>query len=108
MLDAGSLVILPLPFSDLRATKGRPVLLLTAPDGYNDFLVMAVTSHAGHPEGIALNQPDIQTVMLPKASWIRTDKVVWLNRALVAKEVGRVSTSVRLQAVQRFYAKLSA
>ena len=27
MLDAGSLVVLPFPFSDLRATKRRPVLL---------------------------------------------------------------------------------
>ena len=47
MLDAGSLVVLPFPFSDLRATKRRPVLLLTAPDGYGDFLAMAVTSQAG-------------------------------------------------------------
>ena len=42
MLDAGSLVVLPFPFSDLRATKRRPVVLLTAPDGYGDFLAMAV------------------------------------------------------------------
>lgn len=27
MLDAGSLVVLPVPFSDLRATKRRPALL---------------------------------------------------------------------------------
>ena len=76
MLDAGSLVVLPFPFSDLRATKRRPVLLLTTPDRYGDFLAMAVTSQAGHPEGIALNQSDLQTGVLPKASWIRTDKVV--------------------------------
>ncbi|MFO1372209.1 MAG: type II toxin-antitoxin system PemK/MazF family toxin [Candidatus Competibacteraceae bacterium] len=108
MLDAGSLVVLPFPFSDLRATKRRPVLLLTAPDGYGDFLAMAVTSQAGHPEGIALNQIDMQTGMLPKASWIRTDKVISLNRALVAKEVGRVSATVRLQAVHRLCARLNA
>jgi mRNA interferase MazF len=108
MLEAGSLVVLPFPFSDLRATKRRPVLLLTAPDGYGDFLAMAVTSHAGHPEGIALNQPDIQTVTLPKASWIRTDKVVSLNRAVVAKEIGRVSAALRLQAVRRLCTRLNA
>lgn len=108
MLNAGSLVVLPFPFSDLRATKRRPVLLLTAPDGYGDFLAMAVTSQAGHPEGIALNQPDMQSGILPKASWIRTDKVVSLNRALVVKEVGRVSTSVRLQAVYRLCTRLNA
>jgi mRNA interferase MazF len=107
MLEAGSLVVLPFPFSDLRAAKRRPVLLLTAPDGYGDFLAMAVTSQAGHPEGIALTQPDMRSGTLPKASWIRTDKVVSLNRALVAKEVGRVSASVRLQAVHRLCTRLN-
>jgi mRNA interferase MazF len=108
MLDAGSLVVLPFPFSDLRATKRRPVLLLTTPDRYGDFLAMAVTSQAGHPEGIALNQSDLQTGVLPKASWIRTDKVVSLNRALVAKEIGKVAAVLRLQAVHRLCAKLNA
>ncbi|HHW75782.1 MAG TPA: type II toxin-antitoxin system PemK/MazF family toxin [Xanthomonadaceae bacterium] len=108
MLDAGSLVVLPFPFSDLRATKRRPVLLLTAPDGHGDFLAMAVTSQAGHPEAIPLNQLDMRSGTLPKASWIRTDKVVSLNRALVAKEVGRVSATVRLQAVHRLCARLNA
>ncbi len=105
MLDAGSLVVLPFPFSDLRTSKRRPVLLLTAPDGYGDFLAMAVTSQAGHPESLALNQLDMQSGTLPKASWIRTDKLVSLNRALVAKEIGTVSAVLRLQAVSRLCTK---
>lgn len=108
MLDAGSLVVLPFPFSDLRAAKHRPVLLLTAPDGYGDFLAMAVTSQAGHPESLALTQLDMQAGTLPKASWIRTDKVVALNRALVAKEIGKVGAALRLQAVHRLCARLNA
>lgn len=75
MLDAGSLAVLPFPFSGLRATKRRPVLLLTAPDGYGDFLAMAVTSQAGHPESLALNQSDMQAGTLPKASW--TGSIRW-------------------------------
>ncbi len=106
MLEAGSLVVLPFPFSDLRAAKRRPVLLLTAPDGYGDFLAMAVTSQTGHPDSLALAQSDMQTGTLPKASWIRTDKVVSLNRALVAKEIGKVGAALRLQAVHQLCARL--
>lgn len=108
MLEAGRLVVLPFPFSDLRATKRRPVLLLTAPDGYGDFLAMAVTAQAGHPEGIALNQPHMRSGTLPKANWIRTDKVGSLNRALVAKEIGRVNAALHLQAVRWPCARLNA
>jgi len=108
MLEAGSLVVLPFPFSDLRTAKRRPVVLLTAPDGYGDFLAMAVTSQPRHPESLALNQPDMQVGMLPKASWIRTDKVVSLNRALVVKEIGKIEAGLRLQAVHQLCAKLNA
>ena len=108
MLDAGSLVVLPFPFSDLSSVKRRPVLLLTVPDSLGDFLAMAVTSQAGHPESLALNQPDMRAGTLPKSSWIRTDKVVSLNRALVAKEIGQVSPALRLRAVGRLCARLSA
>ena len=108
MLDAGSLVVLPFPFSDLRTTQRRPVLLLTAPDGYGDFLAMVVTAQAGHPDSLALTQPDMQTGTLPQASWIRTDKVVSLNRALVKKEIGKTSTALRQQAVRRLCTRLMA
>lgn len=53
---------------------------------------------AGYPEGIALNQPDRGSETLPKANWIRTDKVVSLNRA-GGEKIGQVSATVRLQAV---------
>jgi len=38
VFDAGDLVLLPFPFSDLTSAKCRPVLMLTAPDAQGDFL----------------------------------------------------------------------
>ena len=46
MLEAGSIALLPVPFSDQSATKKRPVLLLTDPDAYGDFIAMPITSQA--------------------------------------------------------------
>ena len=50
----------------------------------------------------------MQIGALPKASWIRTDKVVSLNRALVAKEIGKIDAVLRRQAVHRLCTKLNA
>ena len=43
MFERGDLVLIPFPFSDLSAAKKRPVLLLTRPDVYGDFIALAVT-----------------------------------------------------------------
>jgi len=108
MLETGTLAVIPFPFSDLTTTKRRPVLLLTAPDGYGDFIAMAVTSQPGHADHIVILPVDIVSGTLPKASFIRTDKVVSLNQSLVVKEVGKLSDSLRLQAVRRLCARLAS
>ena len=107
MLDLGSIAVIPFPYSDLTATKRRPVLLLTAPDSYGDFIAMAVTSQPGHADNMAILQSMMESGTLPKASFIRTDKVVSLNQSLIVKEVGKVTESLRLQAVRRLCARLN-
>ena len=54
MLNRSDIVQIPFPFSDLSCRKQRPVLLLCAPDAYGDFLAVAITSQAGHEDGVAL------------------------------------------------------
>jgi len=44
MFERGDLLLVPFPFSDLSASKRRPVLALTGPDGYGDFIALPVTS----------------------------------------------------------------
>jgi hypothetical protein len=42
MFERGDLLLVPYPFSDLSATKRRPVLALTGPDSYGDFIALPV------------------------------------------------------------------
>ena len=44
MFEAGDLVLVPFPFTDLSSAKRRPVLALTAPDTQGDFIGCPVTS----------------------------------------------------------------
>jgi mRNA interferase MazF len=104
MFQRGELVLIPFPFSDLSAAKKRPVLLLTAPDGYGDFIALAVTSRRQIDNAIALDPKDLVQRRLPLASWVRTDRVVTLNASLVVRGFGRVSEAVMEAALARLCA----
>jgi len=95
MFDAGDLVVIPVPFSDLSSTKRRPVPLLTGPDAQGDFVACPITSRAGWAYGRALMPGDVAEGTLPLTSWVRTDKVVTLHVGLIARRLGRVTDAFR-------------
>ncbi len=95
MYEAGALVLLPFPFSDLTSAKRRPVLMLTAPDAQGDFLACPVTSRAGWPHARRLPAEGLAEGTLPLVSWVRTDKVVTLHVGLVLRRFGRVTEDFR-------------
>jgi mRNA interferase MazF len=99
MFEAGALVLLPFPFSDATTSKRRPVLALTAPDEYGDFIGMAVSSRSHHINTVPLQNDSLIEGELPKPSWVRTDRVVTLNASLVNKVFAQTKTDIQRQAV---------
>jgi len=106
MLERGDLLLVPFPFTDLSASKRRPVLALTGPDSYGDFIALPVTSRPQAEHGLPLVEADLIGGKLPAPSWIRTDRIVTLNASLVVKTVGRVSDTIVAAAVERFCAHI--
>jgi mRNA interferase MazF len=104
MPERGDLLLVPFPFTDLSATKRRPVLALTAADGYGDFVALPVTSRPQSEHAIALSAADLVSGSLPAASWIRTNRVVTLNASLVVKSVGRVAEPIVSAAAEQLVA----
>lgn len=102
MLERGDLVLIPYPFTDLSASKRRPVLAPTEPDAYGDFIALSVTSRPRPENGIPLTAAGMEHGTLPVASWIRTDRIVTLSVGLVVKKIGKVSEKLVGDAVERF------
>ena len=94
IFDRGDIVLLPFPFSDLSRAKNRPVLVLSPPDAYGDFIGLAMTSRNQHTHLVAVTVSDYVSAPLPKATWIRADKVFSFNDSLVVKVVGKVGEEV--------------
>jgi len=87
------IVLLPFPFTDLSASKKRPVHILKAPNFQGDFLAVAITSQSGYENSLALQQDDFKLGLLPKISFVRPDKLVTLNKSLVIQRIGKLSDS---------------
>jgi len=104
MFERGDLLLVPFPFNDLSAAKRRPVLVLTAPDEYADFIALPATSRPQAERGVPLTSAGLLSGALPVPSWIRTDRIVTLNASLVVKSVGRVSDEIVTTAVKEFCA----
>lgn len=96
---SGDLVLIPFPFSDLKATKKRPVLVLTKPDRHGDFIGLAVTSVPQPDPQVAIGHASLSEGALPKQSWVRVDKVFTLEQSLILRAFGRLNSATLQQAV---------
>lgn len=107
MFERGELLLVSFPFTDLSATKRRPVLALMEPEGYGDFIALPVTSRPRVEHAVPLTSADMLRGTVPAPSGIRTDRIVTLNETLVVKSVGRVSVQVISRAVEDFCARIA-
>lgn len=73
-LAAGSVVLIPFPFSDLSRTKLRPAVILASIDK-GDCILCQVTSQPHDAFAIELNQRDFAEGSLQRVSYARPGKL---------------------------------
>lgn len=92
MYQPSDVVLLPFPFSNLTASKKRPVLVLRAQNSQGDFLAVQITSQPGYANALDLEQEDFTIGLLPKRSFVRPDKLITLNQTLVIQRMGQLTS----------------
>jgi mRNA interferase MazF len=108
MFEAGTVVLMPFPFSDSSATKRRPVLMLTQPDHQGDFVGMPLTSQPQPAPALRLSPgPMALGGTLPLASWVKTDTVYSLSETRIVKTIGRLGEDSRTYCVQQLCSYLN-
>ena len=96
-LEAGEVVLVPFPFTDLSQVKRRPVLVLSGRKhnkASRDFICCGITSNLDNRRNSILLEPsDMVEGSIPTRSRIKFDKVFTLEQGLVLKSLGRVSSN---------------
>jgi mRNA interferase MazF len=95
MYKQREIVLVPFPFSDLSATKRRPVLIVSN-NRYNqhfpDALVCVITSNLYQDEySVALTDSDLETGILPEQSVIKCHKLFTIEQSQILRRFSTVS-----------------
>ena len=86
--SAGSVVLVPFPFSDLSASKLRPAVVL-ADAGRGDWILCQITSKPySDSRAIELTNGDFTKGSLHMVSYARPGKLFTANRGLIVRRVG--------------------
>ncbi len=108
--SAGSVILIPFPFSDLSQSKIRPALVL-AEVGRGDLILCQITSKSyADARAIRLDGPDFATGGLALISYVRPGKLFTANETLMLEEVGHLraeKVGSILQAVAGLFAQPS-
>ena len=88
------IVLVPVPFTDLTTLKRRPALVLSCDAfhrGRQDVVVAAITSQPSQGAyRVPITATDLEEGDLPRASWVRADKLYTLSTRIVVKRFGRL------------------
>lgn len=88
--SAGSVVLVPFPFSDLTNSKLRPVVVI-ADAGKGDWVMCQITSNPySDSSAIIINNDDFQTSSLKLVSFARPGKLFTANENLIAVHIGEL------------------
>lgn len=90
---AGTVVLVPFPFSDLSRSKLRPAVLL-AEAGRGDWILCQITSNPyGDGKAIMLTSASFATGSLQKTSYARSAKLFTANRNLMVTQIGKLEVA---------------
>jgi mRNA interferase MazF len=105
MYNQRDVLIVRIPFTDLKSSKKRPVLVLSN-DRYNaknrDLIVAAITSNTSSKEfSVFISPDDMETGILKTPSCIRADKIYTISQDIVRIKVGTINDFVFQKAIHK-------
>ncbi|MDO8459579.1 MAG: type II toxin-antitoxin system PemK/MazF family toxin [Nanoarchaeota archaeon] len=87
----GNIVVIEFPYSNLKDSRRRPVLILKTPKG-EDVIVLQITSSSNEkPVEILIKKEDFRQGGLKRDSHIRIDKIASIDKSLIKYKIGSLN-----------------
>jgi len=107
VISQREIVLLPFPFSDLRSSKVRPVVVVSN-DEYNkkseDMIVVPMTTNLDLREyALLVTNKDLESGKLIKDSKIKVDRIFSINRKIIKMKIGKVKEEIMNMIKEELY-----
>ena len=94
----GEIVLVPIPFTDLKDSKQRPALIISN-DLHNskveDVVICGITSNIKDEEySIMIEQKDMAEGNIYFLSRIKTDKIFTIHKNIIQKRIGKIKNEI--------------
>ena len=105
--DQGEIVLVPFPFTNLKASKKRPVLITSRTD-YNrrsiDFISCGITSNIKDVNySVLIDNKNLEKGYLSKPSRIKVNTIFTLEKSIVIRSFGKVKEEVMKRVKEEFF-----
>lgn len=100
-LVKGDVIVIDFPFSNLKDSKRRPVLVLKIPKG-EDVIVNQITGESyEHPVEIPITDKDFKQGSLKRDSFVRIDKIATIEKSLIKYKIGALKNDKFIEIVDK-------
>ena len=89
----GDIILINFPFTNLKKSKKRPVLVVKSENEYNDVVCFQITSNSKQSNIIEIKDIDLKNVKLPLKSYIKYDKCFTINTQAMDKSIAEVNAT---------------
>ena len=98
----GDILLVKFPFTNLKKTKKRPVLVVKSQNDLGGIICFQITSNAKQINLLEIKQNDLSSSIFSLNSYVKYDKCFTLNTEIVDKKIGDVKPHLLIQLQQLF------
>jgi mRNA interferase MazF len=107
VISQRDIALLSFPFSDLKSSKVRPVIVISN-DGYNkkseDMIVVPMTANLKIKEyAFLVTNSDLESGKLIKDSKVKVDRIFSVSQKIIRMKIGKVKEEIMKQVKEELY-----
>lgn len=95
--SVGDIVLVKFPFTDLKKSKKRPVLIVKGENERGDVVCFQITSNIEQSNLLKIQDKDLDKKKLSLKSYIKYDKCFTINTSIVDKKIAKVKSSLLIE-----------
>jgi len=104
--SVGDIVLVKFPFTDLKKSKKRPVLVVKSQSHLNDIVCFQITSNSEQTNLLKIENNDLDSSTLVLKSFIKYDKCFTINSEIVDKKIAKVKSKLLTELKNLFCSEL--